>query len=136
MVTFTHKEKNIFQARVKDDSSELIKLAIKGIQEKKGHDIVRIDLSEVSGAVTNDYIICHGTSNTQVEAIADSVEKEIKEQLGELPWHKEGKDNAEWILLDYVTTIVHIFHKEKREFYNIEGLWADAEHEYISEEII
>lgn len=120
---------------MKDNTAELIQTAIYGIQEKKGNDIVTIDLSKINGAVTNHYIVCHGNSTTQVEAIANAVEKEIKDKLEELPWHKEGDQNAEWILLDYVTTVVHVFLKEKREFYNLEGLWADAEQEQISEAI-
>lgn len=112
---------------MKNNTNELINTAVQSILDKKGHDIVHIDLSKVNGAITDNFIICHGTSSTQVQAIADSIEKEIKEQLGEYPWHKEGKNNAEWILLDYVSVVVHVFHEPKRAHYNLEGLWADAE---------
>lgn len=112
---------------MKNNTAELINIAIQGILDKKGHDVVHIDLSDINGAITDNFIVCHGTSSTQVSAIADAVEKVIKEQLGEYPWHKEGNKNAEWILLDYVSVVIHIFHEQKRSYYNLEGLWADAE---------
>ena len=108
-------------------SPALAEAAIRGIQEIKGHDILSIDLREIQNSVSDFFIICHGTSNVQVEAIARSVEKTILKEMNELPIHKEGKDNAEWILLDYFNIVVHVFNQEAREFYNLEKLWADAD---------
>lgn len=107
--------------------SQIIKdIAIKGIQELKGEDIVCIDMSVVENAVCEYFIVCTGTSNTHVNAIAESVKDEIRKAIKEKPWHSEGFGNAEWIILDYINTVVHIFKEEAREFYNLEGLWADA----------
>jgi ribosome-associated protein len=86
-----------------------------------------MNLSKLPNAVCNYFIVCHGSSKVQVEAIADSVLKTTMETSGSKPWHKEGFENAEWILLDYVDVVVHIFMEETRAFYNIEKLWADAE---------
>ena len=104
----------------------LTELAVKGMEEKKGHEIVRLDLTNLTSAVTDYFVICHGDSNRQVEAIAKSVEEEIEKVSGERPWHREGFENAEWILLDYINVVIHVFHKEKREFFAIEDLWGDA----------
>lgn len=112
---------------MKNNPLELINLVIQAVLDKKGHDIVHVDLSKINSAVTDNFIICHGASTTQVSAISDAVEKVAKEQLGEMVWHKEGGSNAEWILLDYVNVVVHIFHEQKRTYYNLEGLWADAD---------
>lgn len=108
-------------------SQDLAEAAVRGIQEVKGHEILSIDLRKIQNAVSDFFIICHGTSNVQVDAIARSIEKIIFEETGESPFHKEGKENAEWILLDYFNIVVHIFNEEAREFYNLEKLWADAD---------
>lgn len=105
----------------------IVEATIKGIQEKKGKSIVTLDLRKTDNSVTDFFIICHGDSSTQVDAIADSVMDELRMSLNERPWHKEGFENAEWILLDYFNVVVHVFQKETREFYNLEGLWADAQ---------
>lgn len=110
-----------------DDAATLAEIVVKGIQEKKGKDIICLNLRGLNNTVTDYFIICHGDSNTQVEAIANSVDYEVKKTTGENPWHKEGFQNAEWILVDYVNVVVHIFQKESRQFYNLEKLWADAE---------
>jgi ribosome-associated protein len=108
-------------------SAEILsKYIIKGIQEKKGTNIVLLDLRPIGNAVTDFFVICTGSSDTQVDAISDSVEKEASEGANEKPWHKEGTKNKEWILLDYVNIVVHIFRKEAREFYGLEELWGDA----------
>jgi len=112
--------------RGEDDTNEEVKVVIKGIQEVKGKDIVHLDLTKIPNAVCDHFLICHGESDTQVAAIATSVQKMMRETIGEKPWHVEGTQNAEWILVDYVNIVVHIFHKDKREFYDLEGLWADA----------
>lgn len=108
------------------EAEVLTELIIKGMEEKKGHDIVRMDLRNLTSAVTDYFVICHGDSNRQVDALAQSVRDEVEKVTGEKPWHSEGYENAEWILLDYINVVVHVFHKEKREFFGIEDLWGDA----------
>ena len=110
---------------------QLVEAVVKGMQEKKGHGIVTLNLKNIDKAICDYYVICHGDSNRQVDAIADSVDEIVKKELGEDPWYKEGFESAEWILLDYVNVIVHVFKKEMRDFYDIEGLWADAETKQI-----
>ena len=111
----------------KDNASILADAAVKGILEKKGKNIVCLDLKNIPTAICDYFIICQGDSSTQVDAIAKSVEQEIKKDLGENAYHSEGYENAEWILIDYVNVVVHVFQKETRAFYNLEALWADAE---------
>ena len=111
----------------KEESVILTEIAIQGMQEKKGIDIVCLDLRNLNHAVSDFFVICHGDSSTQVGAIADSVENEIRKATGEKPWHREGFENAEWILLDYVNVVVHVFQKSSRDFYKLEALWGDAE---------
>jgi ribosome-associated protein len=122
---------NARKIKNKDESAVLAEIAVKGMQEKKAKEIVCMDLRNVNNSVTDYFVICHGDSNTQVDAIADSVEAEIKKATGEKPWHREGFENAEWILLDYVNVVVHVFQKTQRDFYRLEALWADAETEII-----
>lgn len=105
----------------------LVDAVVRGMQEVKAKDIVHLDLREIPNAVSDHFIICHGGSTTQVEAIAKSVEKFTLQEVNEKPWHTEGKENAGWILLDYVNVVVHIFQREVREFYAIDQLWADAD---------
>ena len=111
----------------KDEAAILADLAVEGIQEKKGYEIVSLDLRSVETSSTDFFIVCHAPSTTQVSAIAKSVEEFVHKNTGEYPWHSEGYENSEWILLDYVTVVVHIFQEDKRRFYAIEKLWADAE---------
>ncbi len=108
-------------------SKDLVDCVISGIQDKKGSDIVVLDLREISTAVCDYFVIAHGDSVTQVEAIARSVVDKSIEHLGEKPWHKEGVENAQWVLVDYVSVVVHVFYKEARDFYQLEQLWADAD---------
>ncbi len=105
---------------------ELNEILIRSIQDVKGHDIVQLDLRGIEEASTDCYIVCHGESTTQVNAIASRIIKNIELETGMKPVHKEGMGNATWILVDYFDTIVHIFYKETREFYQIEELWSDA----------
>ena len=121
-------------ANISTDSDTLNDHIIERILDKKGIDVIKLDLRKLPEAVTDFFIICHGDSRTQVKAIADNLLKEIKEKLGERPWQTEGQQNAEWILVDYVSTVVHVFHKEKREFYQLEELWSDAKITKYSEE--
>ncbi len=108
-------------------STYLSELAVQGVQEKKGEDIVRLDLRNIHTSVADFFIICSANSGTQVKAIADSVEKEIYKHTQTDPRHKEGFESADWIILDYFDVVVHIFKTEKRQFYGIEELWGDAE---------
>ncbi|WP_256002685.1 MULTISPECIES: ribosome silencing factor [Pedobacter] len=108
-------------------STYLSEVAVQGIQEKKGNDIVRLDLRNLNSSVSDYFIICSANSSTQVKAIADSVEEEIFKATQTDPWRKEGHDVADWIILDYLDIVVHIFKTEKREFYGIEDLWGDAQ---------
>ncbi|MEE4196314.1 MAG: ribosome silencing factor [Bacteroidales bacterium] len=107
-------------------TEELVNAIIEGIHKKKGKDPVNLDLTKIDNTFCSHFIVCHGDSNTQVEAIADSVEETVRETLGIKAWHKEGLANATWVLLDYAEVIVHIFQSEYRSFYNLEDLWADA----------
>lgn len=108
-------------------SAEILnKYIVKGIQEKKGVDIVILNLKGVNNAIAEYFIICTGTSDTQLDAIADSIEKEVAQETNENPWHKEGTENKEWILIDYVNVVVHIFKSDVRSFYGLEELWGDA----------
>ncbi|MFT6828595.1 MAG: ribosome-associated protein [Roseivirga sp.] len=107
-------------------SEELSQLIVKGMEERKAEDIKVLDLREVKGAISDFFIICSGNSDTQIQAIAESVEKEVKEAIKEFPWRKEGYTNREWILLDYVSVVAHVFKRDRREFYALEDLWGDA----------
>ena len=104
----------------------LIAQIIKGIEEVKGQDITILDLRDIENTVCDYFVICNGTSNTQVNAILSSVQKTVSKSLKDKPWNIEGTDNAEWVLMDYVNVVVHIFQKHIREVYNIEELWGDA----------
>ncbi len=109
-------------------SSELVKkFVVEGLQEIKGQNITVLDLREIENAVTDFFIIAEGNSNTQVNSLADSVHKVVRENVGDKPWHIEGRENSEWVLMDYVTAVVHIFQTGIREFYDLESLWGDAE---------
>lgn len=99
---------------------------IEAIQDTKGEDIMIFDLSGIENSVAETFIICSGNSNTQVAAIAGNIEKKVRNELKERPWHVEGTDNAMWVLVDYVSVVVHIFQKQIREYYDIEELWGDA----------
>ena len=109
------------------ESAYISELAIYGIQEKKGNDIVRLDLRNIFSSVTDYFVVCHADSSTQVKAIANSVEEEIFKATQQEPWRKEGLEYGEWILLDYVDVVIHIFRTDKREYYGVEDLWGDAE---------
>lgn len=111
---------------VKAGPEQLVDAVVHGMEELKAHDIVVMDLRKVPNALSDYFVVCHGTSNTQVQAIADSVEKETFRLLQDEPAHSEGGRNATWILMDYVNVIVHIFSKDARDFYALEDLWADA----------
>merc|ERR1712065_58635 len=96
------------------------------MQNKKGINIKLLDLRHVSNSVVDYFVICSGNTDTQVKALMDSVEEEVEKKLGESPWMREGITNGEWIILDYVDVVAHIFKKSKRDYYGIEELWGDA----------
>ncbi len=112
--------------KIKAASEMLATIAAEGVFEKKGEDVVQIDLRNIKNAVADFFIVCHGNSRAQVEAIADSVQAEIKKAVGINVWKKEGLENAEWVLLDYVDVVIHIFQEANRKYYRLEELWADA----------
>ncbi|MCE3295160.1 MAG: iojap-like protein [Crocinitomicaceae bacterium] len=117
----------MYKVKKEIDSEILCKAIVEGMQENKAKDIVVLDLRNIHSAVTDFFIICSGESSTQVDGISNSVMRFTRKELKEKPWHQEGKQNSEWILLDYVNVVAHIFYKDARGFYDLEDLWADAE---------
>lgn len=109
----------------------LVESVVQGIQEVKGEEIVVLDMREIPHAVSDFFVICHGKSNTQVDAIGRSVEHTTHQQLQDKPSHREGYGQANWVLLDYTNVVVHVFYKDARSFYGLEELWADAKREEI-----
>ena len=108
------------------NTDELIAVIIKGIDDVKGENIQLLDLREIENTVCDYFIICSGNSNTQVNAISGSVQKMVSKELKDKPWHIEGQGNSEWVLMDYVHVVVHVFQKQIRDYYDIESLWGDA----------
>lgn len=111
---------------IKDQVDQLITYIIQGIEDVKGNDIEIIDLREIENTVCDYFIVCSGTSNTQVDAIQSSVRKVVSKAMQDKPWHIEGLENSEWVLMDYVDVVVHVFQKHIRAYYDIESLWGDA----------
>ena len=109
-----------------DESEALMKSVVKGMKDKKAKDITCIDLRGLRNSVADFFVVCHAESRTHIDAIARSVEETVFKKSGEEPSHREGVTNAEWILLDYTNVVAHVFMQEKRAFYGIERLWADA----------
>jgi ribosome-associated protein len=113
-------------AKKEKSLDQLITKIVEGIEEVKGQQIDILDLREIENTVCDYFIICNGTSNTQVSAIVNSIQKLVSKSLQEKPWHVEGMENQEWVLMDYINVVVHVFQKQIREFYDIESLWGDA----------
>jgi len=109
------------------NSEKLSEAIVQGMQEKKGFDIVVLDLRKVKNAVADFFVICSGNSDKQLDAISESIDEYVFKKVKENPWHSEGKNNKEWMLLDYINVVAHVFKKEKRNFYALEKLWGDAE---------
>jgi len=116
----------------KINTDDLIAEIVKGIDDVKGEDIQLLDLREIENTVCDYFIICSGSSNTQVKAISGSIQKNVSKNLKDKPWHIEGELNSEWVLMDYVNVVVHVFQKQIREYYDIESLWGDAKITSIS----
>lgn len=108
-------------------AKQLAETIVEGIREKKGTNIAILNLTKLDNTICQYFVLCEGESTTHVDALADSVNDYVRKHAGEKPNHVEGKQNAQWILLDYFDVVVHVFHKNARSFYNLEGLWADAE---------
>ncbi|RZK35559.1 MAG: ribosome silencing factor [Hymenobacter sp.] len=118
---------------VRQDSDTLAEVVVRGMQERKGTDIVMLNLKELKNAVADYFVICSASSDTQLDALARSVEEEVEKLTGQHPWQSEGRTNREWVLLDYVDVVVHVFLRDRRQFYALEELWGDAEFTYIEE---
>ncbi|MBN8702504.1 MAG: ribosome silencing factor [Bacteroidetes bacterium] len=114
------------KSTTKKAEPKILDIIIDAIKEKKGDYIVSLDLTSIKNSVTNYFVICQANSTTQTAAIAESVEDEVKKKLQIRPYHVEGRQNSEWILIDYADIVVHIFQPDIRSFYNLEALWADA----------
>ena len=116
----------------KERDIQLIEEIILGIENVKGEKINKLDLRKLENTPCDFFIVCSGSSNTQVSAIVNSVLKRVSKALKEKPFHTEGLDNAEWVLIDYVNVVVHIFQNQIREYYNLEELWGDAKSTQIA----
>jgi len=119
---------------IKSQSEKLAEIIVEGMQERKAIEIKIFDLRNIKNAIVDFFVICSGNSDTQVEAIMDGVDKFVYENTDQSPWRTEGLQNKEWILLDYIDVIVHIFQKNKREYYGLEDLWGDADIQVIKED--
>lgn len=122
----------IIQALNNNHTDQLITQVIKGIEEVKGEDIAILDLRKLDNTVSDYFIVCSGSSNTQVDAITNSIKKTASKALQDKPFSVEGAENSEWVIMDYINLVVHVFQKQIREYYAIEDLWGDAEITNIS----
>lgn len=111
----------------KKEENNLVNSIIECIIDKKGNDIVRIDFGKIENAAFKTFVICHADTGIQVRAIVDHIERQVRKLTKEHVWKKEGLENSQWVLLDYIDVVVHVFQTQYREFYNLENLWADAE---------
>ncbi len=107
-------------------NSKIFKTIIQAILDKKGENIISLDLRKIPEASADFFIVCEATSTTQVKAIADFVEDQLKKICGESPYRHEGKQAAQWVLIDYINVVVHVMHPEARNFYKLEEMWSDA----------
>jgi ribosome-associated protein len=115
------------KSATKEQTTSLLDSIVEGMKDKKAKNITIINISELENRIADYFVICDADSSTHVHAIADSLEESVIKNTGEKPYHSEGYQNAEWILIDYVNIVAHVFMKTTREFYNIEGLWADGQ---------
>ena len=107
-------------------SSKIIKTIIAAIQDKKGENIISLDLRKINEAVADFFIVCEAGNQPQIKAIAENVERNVKEKCEEYPWHHEGYNSLQWVLLDYVNVVVHVMLPDTRKFYKLEEMWSDA----------
>ena len=107
-------------------NSKIIKTIVGAIQDKKGKNIISLDLRKINEAVADFFIVCEADNQPQIRAIAENVEHQVKERCGEDPWHHEGYSTLHWVLLDYVNVVVHVMSPENRKFYKLEEMWSDA----------
>ena len=114
----------MLKPRSTEDS--LISNIIYGIENVKGLDVSILDLRDIENTVCRYFVVCTGSSNTHVSAIVSAIKKTVSKELKEKPYHTEGNENSEWVLIDYINVVVHVFQKQIREYYNIEELWGDA----------
>ena len=135
MISFANANLKYYMGKkpVGKKSDVLTNTIIESIKEHKGKEVISLNLKNIETAVCDFFIICHGTSNTHISSIVQNVRKDVSKLLLEKPWHIEGENNQEWILMDYFDVVVHIFNKEKRDFYKLENLWADANIKYIEQ---
>ena len=116
-----------------DGTEFLLDSVIKGIFEKQGQNVLKLDLRKLENRITDYFVICHGNSGTHVDSISNSVEDIVRKETGEKPFHREGLENCFWVLIDYGNVIVHIFQEEQRNFYSLESLWADSNIERLDD---
>ena len=116
-----------------ENTEEILQTIINTMQEKKGHEIISLNLKKIHASVTDYFVICSGSSRTQVDAIASNIVDDVSVKCGQRPYNKEGFENAEWILIDYIDIVVHVFLDTTRNFYQLEKLWADAEKQSYEE---
>ncbi|WP_051633090.1 ribosome silencing factor [Thermonema rossianum] len=115
------------------NSQTLSQLVVKALQDKKGEDIVILDLRGIAQAVADFFVIATGSSDTHLQALMDSVEKTVAQEAGQSPWHIEGRERKLWVLMDYVDVVVHLFQRQTREYYALEELWADAPTTFVED---
>lgn len=120
--------------KVQVETKSILRAIIKGVQDKKGLSVTCMDLAKIKSSICDYFVVCHGTSNTHVSAIAESIIEKVIEETGIKPNRKEGIANSEWILIDYLDVVVHIFQKQIRDYYRLEDLWADAPTKNIGDE--
>ncbi|MDR9416153.1 MAG: ribosome silencing factor [Gracilimonas sp.] len=136
MTNIKQPAKKQFQNAFSDDapnSKQMVDIITEALLSRKGKEITVLDVSDLT-TLTDFFVVCHGTSDVQIKALADLVEEEMREQIGEKAWKKEGLEGRSWVILDFVNVVVHILSKEKRDFYGIERMWNDAEITYIEDE--
>ena len=136
MTQIKQPSKKQFQHAYSDDklnTKKIVEVITEALLSKKGKDVAIMDVSELT-TLTDFFVVCHGTSDVQVKALADAVEDEVRKKTGEKAWKKEGLQSRAWVILDYVNIVVHVMSKEKREYYGIERMWNDAKITHLEDE--
>jgi len=117
----------MIEKKTNSESTQLCEAIVEGMKENKANDIVVLDLRNLESAVCDYFVLCSGDSTTHVDGISNSVTRFVRKSIKEKPWHVEGKTNSDWVLLDYINVVGHVFYKDSRGFYDIEELWSDAD---------